>query len=175
MCTIEICNNGIDDDNDGWVDCSDSECDDLEISIEICDNGIDDNNNGLIDADDPQCTTPSGLTGGLESNRRLTEKIAQRNFQTRVLNTDLSEQKLEGAIPFSSVQSRSEYDVVEFIPTQFQNTFVAESSPIDLINITNAMDVAGANYFLEERRIATALESILRMVFTNIANTFVTD
>lgn len=157
LCTVEICNNGIDDDNDGWIDCSDTECYDLEICVEICDNGIDDNNNGLVDADDPQCTTPSGVTGGLESNRRLTDKIAQRNFKTRVLNSDLFEQKLEGTIPFSNSESRNEYDVVEFIPTEFQNTFVAESSPIDLINITNAVDVAGADYFFEDRRIATVL------------------
>ena len=157
VCTVEICNNGIDDDNDGWIDCSDSECFDLEICVEICNNGIDDNNNGLIDADDPQCTTPSGVTGGLESNRRLTDKIAQRNFKTRVLYSDLFEQKLEGAMPFQNTSSRSAFEISNFIPTEFQNTFVAESAPIDLIEITNAIDVAGADYFLGDRRIATVL------------------
>ena len=157
VCTVEICNNGIDDDSDGWIDCSDSECYDLEVCVEICDNGIDDNNNGLIDAEDPQCTTPSGVSGGLESNRRLSNKIAHRNFKTRVLNSDLFEQKLEGAIPFSAGNSRGEFDIVEFIPTSFQNTFVAESAPIDLIEITNAVDIAGADYFFNESRIATVL------------------
>lgn len=157
VCTVEICNNGIDDDGDGWVDCSDSECFDLEICVEICDNGIDDNNNGLIDDADPQCTTPSGVTGGLESNRRLSQKIAQRNFETRVLNSDEFDQKLEGIIEFSPEKNRNGIEVVDFIPTEFQNTFVAEGAPIDLINITNAVDVAGADYFLEDRRIATVL------------------
>ncbi len=57
---------------------------------EICDNGVDDNGNGLIDCDDPSCaaennhctytTTSGGNDGGLESNSRLAEKIAKRNY-----------------------------------------------------------------------------------------------
>jgi len=47
----EICNNGIDDDEDGLIDGEDPEC---QInSTEICDNGIDDDGDGLIDGDDP--------------------------------------------------------------------------------------------------------------------------
>ncbi len=157
VCTMEICNNGIDDDNDGWIDCSDSECFDLEICLEICDNNIDDNNNGLIDAEDPQCNTPSGVTGGLESNRRLSGLIAQRNFKTKVLDSKEYDQKLEGLLPFKNEPNRNAINIADFIPTEFEGTFVSESSPIDLIEITNAVDVSGADYYLQDRRIATVL------------------
>ena len=157
VCTVEICNNGIDDDNDGWTDCSDSECFDLEICVEICDNGIDDNNNGLVDAEDPQCTTPSGVTGGLESNRRLSDKIAQRNFKTRVLENDLYEQKLEGVTPFINSADRSSIEIADFIPQHFLDAYVAESSPIELIEITNAIEIAGADYYMQDQRVATVL------------------
>lgn len=44
----EICDNGIDDDEDGYIDCDDMKCD----CIEICGNGIDDDQDGEIDEDD---------------------------------------------------------------------------------------------------------------------------
>ena len=49
----EICDNGEDDDNDGDVDCADSEC---PRCIEICDNGVDDDFDGDVDADDLDCS-----------------------------------------------------------------------------------------------------------------------
>ncbi len=79
----EICDNGIDDDCDGWADvddpdcatCTDmdedgyaieggacglADCDDNNPNVhpdafEVCDNGIDDNCNGFIDTADPRC------------------------------------------------------------------------------------------------------------------------
>ncbi len=42
----EICDNGVDDDCDGDIDCDDSDC---QTAPEICDNGIDDNCDGNID------------------------------------------------------------------------------------------------------------------------------
>lgn len=47
----EICNNTLDDDGDGLVDCQDPDCE----CIEICDNGIDDDQDGLPDCEDPDC------------------------------------------------------------------------------------------------------------------------
>jgi len=157
-CTLEICDNGIDDDDDGWVDCSDSECFELEICLEICDNGIDDNNNGLIDSEDPQCGTTGGVTGGLESNRRLSDKIAQRNFHTRVKSPKNFYAKEAGLIPFEvQSDSKSSFEMSSFIPTDILNAFVAESSPENLINITNASEIAGADYYRDENRVASIL------------------
>lgn len=52
--TEEICDDGIDNDDDGLIDCEDPECD-CEEEIEICDDGIDNDGDGLIDAADPDC------------------------------------------------------------------------------------------------------------------------
>lgn len=49
----EICNNNIDDDGDGLIDCQDGECS-LKV-CEICDNGFDDDSDGFIDCYDQEC------------------------------------------------------------------------------------------------------------------------
>jgi hypothetical protein len=60
----EICTNGIDDDNDGLVDCNDPGCmahasctvsTSSSLATEICNNGIDDDGDGLVDCADPGC------------------------------------------------------------------------------------------------------------------------
>ena len=55
----EICNNNIDDNCNGLIDCKDPACAAdphcVIIGKEICNNGIDDDNNGLIDCADPAC------------------------------------------------------------------------------------------------------------------------
>lgn len=60
---FEICNNGVDDNDNGLVDCLDPAC----PPCEICNNGIDDNYDGLIDCEDsftcaqsdPSCPNPA--------------------------------------------------------------------------------------------------------------------
>ncbi len=54
----EICDNGVDDDGDGLVDCDDDECaGSAGCLVEICDNGTDDDGDALIDCDDPDCAS----------------------------------------------------------------------------------------------------------------------
>ncbi len=48
----EICNNGVDDDNDGFTDCTDNDC-----TCEICDNGMDDDGDGFTDEEDSDCSS----------------------------------------------------------------------------------------------------------------------
>lgn len=60
----ETCNNGIDDDGDGLVDCADGDCQFL-ASEEFgcnCDDGIDNDGDGDIDIDDGNCANFYGLT-----------------------------------------------------------------------------------------------------------------
>lgn len=157
QCTVEICDNGIDDDGDGWADCSDSECYALQICIEICDNGIDDNGNGLVDGDDPQCTTSSGVRGGLESNRRLADKITQRNFNIVKSPTAEFQMKLKGEIPFQGAHFKNNFDIGSFIPVDAIGNYTSESSPNDLIGITNAIEVTSADYFYDQQRLGSIL------------------
>ena len=87
----EICNNGIDDDGDGYTDCDDAECAstfnctaqcgngvcdpgedevscsaDCATNVEICGNQTDDDGDGLTDCDDSDCSgdPACGATGG---------------------------------------------------------------------------------------------------------------
>ncbi len=157
QCLIEICNNGIDDDGDGWVDCSDTECFSVSYCIEDCTNGIDDNGNGLVDEDDPQCGTGSGNTGGLESNGALAQKLTSRHLKRKMFPSQEQINKIEGIIPFEKDLSRSAGHISQFIPSQWNDCFVAQSTPEDLIGITNATEIASADYYQENIRIATVL------------------
>lgn len=56
----EICDNGIDDNNDGQADCDDAECANNPACPEICDDGVDNNGNGLVDCDDAGCKNNPG-------------------------------------------------------------------------------------------------------------------
>lgn len=49
------CTDSVDNDNDGLIDCEDSDCSNDASCQEQCTNLIDDNNNGLIDCEDPAC------------------------------------------------------------------------------------------------------------------------
>ncbi len=54
----EVCDNGMDDDQDGDIDCADSDCaGDPACSTgnEICDNGVDDDSDGDVDCADSDC------------------------------------------------------------------------------------------------------------------------
>ncbi len=58
----EICFGGVDEDNDGAVDCDDSDCvgdpicDVPPVDDEICDDGIDNDGDGAADCADPDCS-----------------------------------------------------------------------------------------------------------------------
>jgi hypothetical protein len=58
---VEICDDGIDNDNDGFIDCDDIDCDsDTGCVVEICNDGIDNDSDGFIDCDDIDCVLFSG-------------------------------------------------------------------------------------------------------------------
>jgi cysteine-rich repeat protein len=57
---LEICDNNLDDDNNGQADCADAACAAEPVCIdEICDNNIDDDGDGDKDCADPDCDTDS--------------------------------------------------------------------------------------------------------------------
>ncbi|PHN08383.1 M43 family zinc metalloprotease [Flavilitoribacter nigricans] len=85
---VELCNDGLDNDGDGLVDCDDPDCDTdpfcQPVEPEICDDGIDNDGDGLIDCDDPDCGSapncqPTGTCaapGGLTTEVRKGGKEA---------------------------------------------------------------------------------------------------
>ena len=60
--TEELCMDGLDNDEDGLIDCLDPGCGNLcsEDNSTTCNDGIDNDNDGMIDCDDDSCLTQSG-------------------------------------------------------------------------------------------------------------------
>ncbi|HPF97240.1 MAG TPA: hypothetical protein PLZ00_07470, partial [Mangrovimonas sp.] len=55
---VEICNDGLDNDGDGFTDCEDNDC-----NCEICDDGLDNDGDGFIDCEDVDCDCPETECG----------------------------------------------------------------------------------------------------------------
>jgi hypothetical protein len=57
--TVEVCNNGADDDGDGLIDCADPNCATSTACVpdEVCSDGLDNDNNGETDCGDQACAT----------------------------------------------------------------------------------------------------------------------
>lgn len=56
--TEDVCDDGLDDDNDGLVDCDDPDCASDPVCAmqpEACTGGVDEDGDGLIDCEDPDC------------------------------------------------------------------------------------------------------------------------
>ncbi len=157
VCLVEICTNGIDDDGDGFIDCDDAECQQITSCVEICDNGIDDNGDGLIDSEDPQCNSSNGIDGGLESNSRLGAAIAQRNFVRKKEDVGYRDFPIFQERAINP-NERSGFDISIFIPSNaIPETTAQITSPEDLVHITNAVEVFSADYVNADRRLATIL------------------
>ncbi len=154
-CLAEICDNGIDDDGDGLVDCADGDCAAVSTScVEICGNGIDDDGNGLIDDDDPQCNTSTSYDAGLESNNRLADKIAKRNYQ-RAKNSELhpvSEPFIQKKYKLTRAKGQSIH-VANYIPEEIQGLKAMDGTPADITALSNADQVAAVDYYADSKRV----------------------
>lgn len=134
-------------------------CPTAPVPQEDCSNGVDDDGDGLVDCDDPACSgvascpvispTSTGNNGGLESNNRLTEDINQRNlnrlknnYKFNVANAKrLYKNKMYGQ------KSTNQSTLWNYVPMNIlPQTTAVESTPEDLTNITNAVDVLSVDY-----------------------------
>jgi len=147
-------------------------CPTAPVPQEICDNGIDDDGDGLIDCDDPSCSgygdceeidpeTSSGNSGGLESNNRLSQAINKRNYGRARNGFSFSKSTAETITKSASYglsRNASNLNLENFIPLGvIGETQVIESTPIDLIEITNATEVFAVDYLENDRNIASVL------------------
>lgn len=136
-------------------------CATAPVAQEICDNGIDDDGDGLIDCEDPSCSgygscgmmdaeASSGNKGGLESNNRLSDVIAKRNYNRAKTNYRFNRDIAPLVEKRSSYGTRSATTTLtlqDFIPIdEIQEDYIVESSPADLIEITNATEVYAVDY-----------------------------
>ncbi|CAM1368245.1 DUF6923 family protein [Tenacibaculum xiamenense] len=147
-------------------------CPTAPVPMEDCSNGVDDDGDGLVDCDDPSCSgvescptidpaTSGGNEGGLESNSRLAEQISKRNFNR--LKTNYSFQKanarrLQKTNDYGKRERTQTMSLEDFIPLAVINEDeTIESTPTDLLNITNASEVFSVDYLRNNSTVASIL------------------
>ena len=147
-------------------------CPTAPVPQEDCTNGIDDDGDGLIDCEDPSCSgyaacpvieapTSSGNSGGLESNNRLSEQINKRNFDRAKNNykfDKVSAKRFSKSAKYGKKTSKTGLQLSDFVPLEVLNEdHVIESSPTDLLNITNATDLYSVDYMKADEAVASIL------------------
>ena len=147
-------------------------CPTAPVPVEDCSNGIDDDGDGLVDCDDPSCSgvsacptieapTSGGNEGGLESNNRLSTQINRRNYNRMISNYSFNKYSARRLIKnntYGNKSANSSFTLENFIPLSVINEdFVIDSSPMDLINITNATDLLAVDYQVNDQSIASIL------------------
>ncbi|NRD21845.1 T9SS type A sorting domain-containing protein [Winogradskyella litoriviva] len=147
-------------------------CPTAPVLQEICDNGIDDDGDGLIDCEDPSCSgfgmcdviappTSSSNAGGLESNNRLSEQINARNFKRAKTGYKFDVNKAPRAVKglsYASKSANSTFTLQDFVPlTTINEDEAIEASPSDLIGITNATEIYALDYLKNNNPVASVL------------------
>lgn len=147
-------------------------CPTAPVPQENCSNGIDDDGDGLVDCDDPSCSgtgscpvidppTSGGGEGGLESNDRLVEKVNLRNYNRIKLGYSFDPNQAKRVKKSASYGMKKEgmsFNLQDFIPLQVINEdFVVESTPYDLIQITNATDIYAVDYLENDKTVASIM------------------
>ncbi|WP_040280359.1 T9SS type A sorting domain-containing protein [Psychroserpens damuponensis] len=147
-------------------------CPTAPVLQEICDNGIDDDGDGLIDCLDPSCSgfgecavivppTTGSNDGGLESNNRLSEQINARNFNRAKNSYSFNRQtarRVTKNVSYAQRNANSEITLEDFIPLDIINEDeVIDASPSDLVSITNATDIYGVDYLKDNTPVASIL------------------
>ncbi len=131
---------------------------------EQCSNGIDDDQNGLIDCEDPICIdvcdfgkTTTGEKGGLESNGNLISRISESMFRKKRF-TRSGQKKLEMFVPRENQSKSNQLSLDGLIPYEaIPNSEVYVSTPDHLVGITNATELLSVDVYQRDKRVAVAL------------------
>jgi hypothetical protein len=147
-------------------------CPSAPVPQEDCANGVDDDGDGLVDCDDPACSgiaacpvvapqVSSGNDGGLESNDRLSQQINQRNYLRKKANYKFDKATAKKFIKSKNLKrSTTEgFELKDLIPeaSVIPGTTAIESSPVDLIAITNATELYSVDYIKDNETKAVVL------------------
>ncbi|QNK76541.1 T9SS type A sorting domain-containing protein [Winogradskyella sp. PAMC22761] len=147
-------------------------CPTAPVLQEICDNGIDDDGDGLIDCEDPSCSgfglcdvietsISSSNSGGLESNSRLSEQINARNFKRAKTGYKFNAaraKRVSKTTSYAKSNLDSGFTLQDFVPlTSINEDEAIEASPSDLIGITNATEIYAVDYMKNNSSVASVL------------------
>lgn len=148
-------------------------CPTAPVPQEDCLNGLDDDGDGLTDCDDPSCSgvsecpviNPSvstGNDGGLESNDRLSTLINKRNYLRTKNNYKFDKFTAKKIIKSAFYKQKSSktsgFSLIDLIPVDvLPETHTVESSPTDLLALTNATELFSVDYIRDTETIAVIL------------------
>ena len=148
-------------------------CPTAPVPQEDCRNGIDDDGDGLTDCDDPSCSgvaecpvisieVSTGNEGGLESNDRLSSLINKRNYLRAKSNykfdKKLAKKILKSEFYSKNASKNTSVSLRDLIPLDvLSGTETIESSPSDLISMTNATELYSVDYIKDNKTIAVIL------------------
>lgn len=164
-CYCDINDYDLDCDKDGIINGEDCDPEDATVA-EAGDACFDSSGDeGLVDENCICIASAGGISGGnsggLESNNRLAQKIAKRNYNKKINPNEIDLKKDRGEIPFKVVKEElrnsGALDLSQIIPLEIWGAYVAESTPTDLIAITNAVEVFAADYYLDDFRSAVVM------------------
>ena len=147
-------------------------CPTAPVPQEDCINGVDDDGDGLVDCDDPACSGISacpvlvpivsgGNDGGLESNDRLSQQINQRNYLRNKASYTFNKstaKKVSKSKAYKQAKTKGNFGLGDLIPLGvIEGATAIETSPTDLINITNATELYSVDYVKNNETVAVVL------------------
>ena len=148
-------------------------CPTAPVPQEDCENGLDDDGDGLVDCDDPACSgvlacpvvapqVSSGNDGGLESNNRLSQQINKRNYIRNKTNYKFNKvraKRVQKSKTYKKVSSKKKsFSLLDLIPLDvIAGATTVESSPSDLIALTNAKELFSVDYIKDDTTVAAIL------------------
>ena len=111
----------------------------------------------FVELTDSETVASSANDGGLESDGSMASLIAKRNHARSKKRRLANRKKFQVSLPES--KARTENSMARYLPeTGFSGSESAfQSSPVDLIDLTNAVEVFSVDYYQEESRVAASL------------------
>ncbi len=147
-------------------------CPTAPVPQEDCINGVDDDGDGLVDCDDPACSgvsncptlkTSSANKGGLESNDRLASLISKRNYKRAKANYEFDPMTAKKVQKGANYKKAGKYPanqipLASLVPLGIVGeTSTVESSPSDLLELTNASDIYSVDYLKNSETISALM------------------
>jgi len=106
------------------------------------------------------CEVGTGFDGGLESNGGIAAAIAKRNYMRKVTNENrhLKPNQMTRR-SFQSLRTASSNDLSDYLPESGYtgNEEATVSTPEDLVELTNAIEVFAQDFYLSDKRVVGAL------------------
>ena len=106
-CPAEICDDRVDNDGDGLVDCVDPDCIGTDACpIEICGNCIDDDGDGFVDYEDGDCCEQSAALGLKKMRFRTKPAIGKNRLRLKARFAERTPDGFEAGVPGTTLQLR---------------------------------------------------------------------